>query len=79
MNKYDIHLSRGGERVSSVRARGVLGYKSALVQRRFRLEQYRAACCNIVREAGGIIDTPAVSQCTLCGYYCRAFLRRAVP
>lgn len=77
MNKYDIHLAKDGAHVSSVLARGVLGYQPALVQRRFRLEQYRAASCNIAREAGGIVDTPAVSQCTMCGNYCRAFLRRA--
>lgn len=77
MNRYDIHLVKEGSSVPSVRARGVLGCQTALVQRRFRLEQYRAARCNIAREAGGIIDTPAVSQCTMCGDYCRAFLRRA--
>lgn len=74
MTKYDIHLAKNGARVSSVCARAVLGYQTALAQRRLRLEQYRAASCNIAREAGGIIDTRSVSQCTMCGNYCRTYL-----
>lgn len=77
MYKYDIHISKDGARVSSLCACGVLGYRASLAQRRIRLEQYRAARCNIAREYGGIIDTPAVSQCTLCPDYCRTFFRRA--
>lgn len=77
MNKYDIFLATERSTVSSVLVRAVHGYQFALEQRRFRLEQYRAARCNIAREAGGIVDTPAVSQCTMCGDFCRTFLRGA--
>lgn len=76
MNQYDILLGCDKSRATSVVARGVPGYQAALYLRRFRLLQFRARQCNIDIKHGGVVDTPGVSQCTLCPSSCQTTLRR---